>query len=222
LSEPYSPVLAATASVAGAVVVALVVPALASRPGASGLRRAALATGAVLALVGLIAMVDAGPGSGLRALPPLLGLGVLAVGLSRLLQARPGLPPAAASATASLLSLALLVLPFLGDALVEPGGPGGSSPTAISALVGGSPLSASVGNGLGVDFLHAPRAYGGDEADGLSRIGAFYAYRYPSPWAAMVGLGLTGLVLLGLSSLRKGHSEPEAPDENRTPVPPAA
>jgi hypothetical protein len=128
---------------------------------------------------------------------PLAGFALFGAGFARILVAA-RCPAPAASGLASLLAAALLVLPFVGDPLVEPGGPGKGSPAAIAVLVGGSPLCASVGGGLGVDLLHSPRAYGG-----LSRIGTFYAYRYPRPVAAAGAWAAAGVLLAAGASLAR-------------------
>ena len=136
---------------------------------------------------------------------PLAGFALFSAGLARAFRASrcPG-PPAAG--LAALLGCGLLVLPFLGDTLVEPSGPGKESPAAVSVLVGGSPLSAAVGGGLGLDLLKTPRAYG-PSGGGLSKIGAYYAYAYPRPAVAGAAWAAAGLLLAagaGLARRRPG------------------
>ena len=169
---------AAGAVLAGAgALLSILVPALAAEGGRS--RRIAAAAGAVLLLAGGGAVAaGAGPGPAARAL--------------RALRA----PRAAAGGLAALLGAGLLVLPFLGDPLVEPGGAGRSSPAAVRVLLGGSPAAASIGGGLGVDPRRPPRASGGAAGGGLPRIGAFYAYDYPGPAAVAAGMAVAGILLL--------------------------
>lgn len=138
------------------------------------------------------------------ALLPLAGFALLLGGAAAVLRSA-GAPPAAAAALPSLLGCALLVLPFLGDPLVEPGGAGRSSPAAVGVLLGGSPAAASIGGGLGVDLLRTPRAYGEAGGGGLSRIGAFYSSSYPSPAASALGFGAAGLLLLGAAAALRGR-----------------
>ena len=136
---------------------------------------------------------------------PLAGAAILGAGAARaLLAAR--CPAPAAAGLAALLVAAILALPLLGDALVEARGPGRGSPAAVAALVGGSPLCASVGGGLGVDLLKSPRAYGAS-GGGLSRIGAYYPYAYPGPAPSGAGWGAAGILLAagaGLARRRRG------------------
>ena len=136
---------------------------------------------------------------------PLAGFALFAAGIARALRAS-RCPGPAAAGLAALLGCGLLVLPFLGDVLVEPSGPGKESPAAVSALVGGSPLSAAVGGGLGLDLLKTPRAYG-PSGGGLSKIGAYYAYAYPRPAVAGAAWAAAGLLLAagaGLAWRRPG------------------
>ena len=186
---------AAGAVLAGAgALLSILVPALAAEGGRS--RRIAAAAGAVLLLAGGGAVAaGAGPGAAAAALLPLAGFAVLLAGAARALRALRA-PRAAAGGLAALLGAGLLVLPFLGDPLVEPGGAGRSSPAAVRVLLGGSPAAASIGGGLGVDLLRTPRAYGGASGGGLSRIGAFYAYDYPGPAASAAGMAVAGILLL--------------------------
>lgn len=178
---------------AAAALVAVAVPAAAARGGWRG-------TAIVACLAVLAGTAASGsPGAGVV----LLGFALFAAGLARTL---PGPPPAAA-ALAALLCCGLLILPFLGDIFVEPGAPGRGSPAAVAVLVGGCPLSAAVGGGLGVDLLRTPRAYGG-AGGGLSRIGAYYAYAYPRPAAAGAAWGAAGILLLAGAGLARRRRAP--------------
>ena len=192
---------AAAVVVAAAAGVAIAAPAVAAARGV----RAGLAIGVGGATgAGLAAAILAGPWPGLLAALPVAGLAVLGSGAARALL-RIGAPPAAAAGGAALLGLALLALPFLGDALVEARGPGRGSPAAIACLLGGSPTAGAAGGALGVDFLRAPRAYGGGGGDGLSRIGAYYAHRPPSPAVQGIALAAVGTAFLLLA---RGRREP--------------
>jgi hypothetical protein len=162
--------------------------------------RGGLRVPAALVLAG--ALASGSPGAGVV----LLGFGIFLAGLVRALGAA-RCPVPAAAGLASLLGCGLLVLPFLGDPLVEARGPGKGSPAAIAALVGGSPLAAAVGGGLGVDLLKTPRAYG-SSGGGLSRIGAYYAYAYPRPAAAGAGWAAAGLLLAAGAGLARRRAGP--------------
>jgi hypothetical protein len=190
---------AAAVVVSAAVGVAIATPAVAAARGV----RAGLALGVGGAAgAGLAAAVLAGPGPGLLAALPVAGLAVLGAGAARGLL-RIGTPPAASAGGAALIGLVLLALPFLGDALVEARGPGRGSPAAIACLLGASPTAGAAGGALGVDFLRAPRAYGGGGGDGLSRIGAYYAHRPPSPFVQGILLAAAGTGLLLLARGRR-------------------
>lgn len=192
-----APSAAAALFVAGAAL-AVAVPAAALREGP----KAPLVVGGGAVLAGAAAAaVLAGPGAALIAVLPLAGFGVFLAGLARALRAA-RCPAPAAAGLASLLACALLVLPFVGDPLVEARGPGRGSPAAVAALTGGSPLCASAGGGLGVDLLKTPRAYGAS-GGGLSRIGAYYDYDYPRPAASGAAWAAAGILLLGAPALAR-------------------
>ncbi len=195
---------AAVLACASAVVLAVGVPALASRR-SGGLRKAGILGGLVLGSLLLAGIALEGPDRAFRALLPLAGFSAAAAGGSRWLAAW-GAPRAAAAGLAALAGCALLVLPFLGDPLVEPGPPGKSSPASVEALLGFSPLAASVGGGLGVDYLRAPLAYGGPRGPGLSRIGAFHPCPYPDPARSGARFAIAGVVFLllcGVAPVRR-------------------
>jgi hypothetical protein len=190
----------AAAVVCAGAVLSLLVPCLAAaRP---GWRPATVTALLVLAAAGLLAATAAGPGPALAAVLPLAGLCVALGGATRLLRALRA-PAAAAAGAAALAGCGLLVLPFLGDALVEWRGPGRASPAAVEVLLSGCPTAGALGGGLGVDLLRSPRAYGGPGREGLSRIGAFYAYRYPRPWASGAGFAAAGAGFLLLAAVRR-------------------
>ncbi len=196
------------ASAAGSIVVtaaalAVAVPAAAA---GGGLRAPAIAGGGLLLAGGLLAAAGAGPGEAALALLPLAGFALLLAGAVRALRAA-RCPAAAAAGLAALLGCGLLVLPFVGDPLVEARGPGKWSPAAVSVLTGGSPLCASVGGGLGIDLLKSPRAYGGSSG-GLSRIGPYYAHPYPGPAAAGGMFAAVGLLLAAAAGLARRRSAP--------------
>jgi hypothetical protein len=187
-----------------AAALAVAVPVAASR---GGLRAQAFAGGTLLLAGAVAAAPGAGAGGAVLAVLPLAGFAVLLAGTVRALRAV-RCPPAAAAGLAALLGCGLLVLPFVGDPLVEARGPGKWSPAAVSILVGGSPLCASVGGGLGIDLLKTPRAYGAS-GGGLSRIGPYYAHSYPGPAAAGAGLAAAGLLLFAASAgLARRRSAP--------------
>lgn len=98
---------------------------------------------------------------------------------------------------AATVAVALLALPFIGDPLVERGGPGKSDPAVIDALVRHWPAGAAAGGGLGVDVLRAPLAYG-TGGNGLSRIGAYHAHEHGNPWREA---GLLALAALAAGAL---------------------
>jgi len=179
---------------------AVAVPAVAAGTGAEVRRRVIGISCGIWGPAAALLAVLAGPGPGLAASMPLAGLALFLAGGTRAAR-RWGTPPAAAAALAALLGCSLLVLPFLGDPLVESRGPGRASATAVAVLVGGSPLLASAGGGLGVDVLRTPRAYGGREGPGLSRIGPYFAHSVPGPWASAAALGGVGALLLLVSVL---------------------
>lgn len=190
---------------AGGAVLAVAVPALASRRW-GGLRSAGILAGSALGalfVAGTLLMAD--PARAFAATLPLAGFAVASAGGARLLLAA-GAPRAAAAGLAALLGCALLVLPFLADPLVEPGGPGKSSPGAVAGILGASPLAASVGGGLGVDLLRAPLAYGGPSGPGLSRIGAYHPSPYPDPARSGLRFAVAGILLFtfcGVASVRR-------------------
>ncbi len=179
-----------------AVSLAVGVPALSGR----GWRNTLLAGAVLVATAAGGAALLVGPGPGLAAALPLAGFALAMAGMAAALGAS-RLPAAAASGLAGMLGCGLLVLPFLADPLVESRGPGRVSPGAVAAILGGSPLAASLGGGLGVDFLKTPRAYGGSGGGGLSRIGAYYSYAYPAPLASGAGFAVAGALLLAGSGV---------------------
>jgi hypothetical protein len=144
------------------------------------------------------AAAAAGPGPALLGVLPLAGFALFLAGGTRALAAL-RCPASAAAGLAALLGCGLLVLPFVGDFLVEARGTGQESPETVAVLVGASPLCASLGGGLGVDVLRTPRAYG-TAGDGLSRIGAYFHYSYPSPAASGAGFAAAGALLLLLGA----------------------
>ena len=182
----------------GGVLLATLVPAVTVRRGV--VRGALLVGGVLLAAGGGGVLLSGSPGRVCLALLPLAGFALTLAGLTRLLVAL-RLPGAAAAGLAGLAGCALLVLPFLGDPLVEPGKPGTPSPAAIEVLLDGCPLAASVGGGMGVDFMRTRSAYGSSAGSPLSRIGPYYAFEYPRPWVAGGGFALAGLLLLWVSSI---------------------